>query len=366
MWPQHHRYKTHVSKFEMFPRIDPERTEFDAPVIPQSRTKQELSEATNIAIERMTQTRYRNSLYDQTFVDFTKEAPAERNSVLTDSNNLSSTVESESGTECEDGAGNKDDEEQKSEDDDKSERDESEETVSMETKVPESFQTKKLEGEGCQATACPLHGRQHPIKSEKPINVNTRTDIATVISDTIVKMDSMAKSKLAGLAPCWPPSASYTIGKDSQLVERNTVDMYPAAYTSSLKPKNCTCQTYVANSLKKSESTTALVQHKPDIKIELPPVLKNKRPVAPFMLLPCVGDGAVQKVEWIKLPPEPLSSCLQPTGSRVPDRIGLRFRTEAHQRYHLTHPEPVPDLRALKTTHKKYFFYGYHASVFRG
>ena len=32
------------------------------------------------------------------------------------------------------------------------------------------------------------------------------------------------------------------------------------------------------------------------------------------------------------LPPVPLSACLHPTGNRVQDRLGISFKTEAHQR----------------------------------
>lgn len=35
-------------------------------------------------------------------------------------------------------------------------------------------------------------------------------------------------------------------------------------------------------------------------------------------------------------------------------------------RYHTLHPDSVPDLRDSRQSAKKHFFFGYHASVFRG
>ncbi|XP_072044877.1 uncharacterized protein [Amphiura filiformis] len=70
----------------------------------------------------------------------------------------------------------------------------------------------------------------------------------------------------------------------------------------------------------------------------------------------------------LPLPPAPLSDCLTPAGRRVPHRLGLRYKTEAHKRYHSVHPESVPDLRnsRMGNGEKRYFFYDSHSSVYRG
>ncbi|XP_071792444.1 uncharacterized protein [Asterias amurensis] len=64
------------------------------------------------------------------------------------------------------------------------------------------------------------------------------------------------------------------------------------------------------------------------------------------------------------LPPAPLADCLSSSGTRVPHKLGLRYKSEAHKRYHLMHPDIIPDLRTKEG--KKYFFCGFHSSVFRG
>ncbi|XP_071492558.1 uncharacterized protein [Diadema antillarum] len=66
------------------------------------------------------------------------------------------------------------------------------------------------------------------------------------------------------------------------------------------------------------------------------------------------------------LPPAPLSDCLTPSGSKTPHRLGLRFKTEAHKRYHAMYPEQTPDLRSSNHSGRKCFFDGDHSSVFRG
>lgn len=78
--------------------------------------------------------------------------------------------------------------------------------------------------------------------------------------------------------------------------------------------------------------------------------------------------GAPTTSRSLALPPAPLSDCLTPAGKRVPHRLGLRYKTQAHQRYQSVHPDSVPDLRNSRFGNggKRYFFYDHHSTVFRG
>nr|XP_054774285.1 uncharacterized protein LOC129282413 [Lytechinus pictus] len=72
------------------------------------------------------------------------------------------------------------------------------------------------------------------------------------------------------------------------------------------------------------------------------------------------------KAAPLVLPPAPLSECLTPSGSKTPHRLGLRYKSEAHKRYHSMYPEEIPDLRSTRNSGRKCFFDGDHSSVFRG
>ncbi|CAK8683285.1 unnamed protein product [Clavelina lepadiformis] len=67
----------------------------------------------------------------------------------------------------------------------------------------------------------------------------------------------------------------------------------------------------------------------------------------------------------IKLPPHKLWTSLQYNGNRVPDRLGVRFKTIASKRYHAVHHEMIPDPRDFRPPLRKNKFLGYHTSVFR-
>jgi len=64
--------------------------------------------------------------------------------------------------------------------------------------------------------------------------------------------------------------------------------------------------------------------------------------------------------------PKPLSQCLEPTGNRIQDHLGLSFKTQAHKRFHQLYPDKIPDLRDNVRFRKRNFFQGYHGSAFRG
>jgi len=79
------------------------------------------------------------------------------------------------------------------------------------------------------------------------------------------------------------------------------------------------------------------------------------------------GSGRKQLAPLMSPPqPPPLSQCLEPTGNRIQDHLGLSYKTLAHKRFHQLYPDKIPDLRDNCRFRKRNFFQGYHGSAFRG
>ncbi|XP_006818382.2 uncharacterized protein LOC102801561 [Saccoglossus kowalevskii] len=321
IWPKHHPYKTHVAKLEMFPRSDPTRTEFDVPVSSaQSRTKQELGEATVLAIDNMTRDRYRQSQYQQTFAKYNEVLRQLSQRSGSDVTAASTTVDEEDKQVVSEAIENENGNEKK-------------EKIVGATEGAmsiDSVPTKSI-------LTCPVHGKE---RHKKRVNFN---DIHQVLTKD-------GKIQLSGVGPCWPPATSYTIDKNSQLVERSTVTSYPPAYRSSLNPELCTCKLLSAQTKPSSkdseqelvkpvlsknkivptseiESTKSLIGQQQVVPVAtkvtaevLPPVGLSKPLAAPFMIIPDDSIVRTSLLGGIKnplpLPPTPLSACLQPTGSR--------------------------------------------------
>ncbi|XP_071943617.1 uncharacterized protein [Antedon mediterranea] len=431
-WPGHHAYTSHRSKFEVFPRIDPQQTEYGGPVLPQSRTEQELGRATNIALGELTRKRYQSTQYREGFQG-TSTPPPTFNQLLdqtkiSDANYPASTTgitEHQESDEL--------DSSEEEDVDDEEKENENDSGIGSENGSVTSLNVPSDSIGSGHSDNCPLH--------QPNLRRVTFCDKSKTVEDSTIVESSGEKQleTVTGIGPCWPPSTSYVIENinGTQLLERDDIQTYPPAYRSSLKPE-CTCKktrltsatgrsTTHSYGLKSSGSvfnhvlTTSKDQHKDqlnpithrlidyptrprsplvkkDSKIVSSEVMLKKLGVAnnpskeditidkrPFVIprsyskagnkenLPALKPTnsslkVLTKPNWssLPLPPAPLSDCLSASGNRVPHRLGLRFKTEAHHRFISLHPEPVPDLRDARNSGRRVIFFNYHSSAFRG
>nr|XP_026693285.1 uncharacterized protein LOC100179794 isoform X2 [Ciona intestinalis] len=102
-------------------------------------------------------------------------------------------------------------------------------------------------------------------------------------------------------------------------------------------------------------------------RIEERKTISNITPMPANTTMPCPTTDPTSSFYQpaIKPPPSPLWNNLQYTGDRVPHRLGVRFKTVASKRYHMVHPETIPDLRDFRSPQRRSKFLGYHTSVFR-
>ncbi|KAJ8032022.1 hypothetical protein HOLleu_25424 [Holothuria leucospilota] len=209
-------------------------------------------------------------------------------------------------------------------------------------------------------------------------------------NNSVRKLTFASGSPVSGVGPCWPPSTSNVVDniRGSQLLERRELSEFPEAYLSTLEPRPTVVEgTFIRDNVKPLHPKSPSLPIKPERYSDycyLPtvPLKEGLTPISPAFLdkfqtaVPDYQRPSTSKEgaailrrpngDILYLPPVPLSDCLTPSGSKIPHKLGLRFKTEAHRRFHAMHQEEVPDLRSTKNWGKKYFFFDYHSSALRG
>ncbi|XP_022111172.1 uncharacterized protein LOC110990468 [Acanthaster planci] len=395
-WPDSQAYGTHRSIFEVFPSVKVQPLQSDQNALGGSRNLnaqlQGLRKTTRKALLDLNKRQYQTTLYLDSYRQNLGLPPAK--SPVTEDERGSTDAEkiNDAGKECI----NRENEEGKNE------------TTGEEVE----------EGE---------KGTREDAPNQAPSNLNLleTNSFTQLIFDDTAQITEEANKPKAGVGPCWPPGDSYVIDniKGSQLVERTDITQPLHVYyevkrpTEDKKPrrllstrtrlekqlhevlvrghkregaplsvitwksqdaflKERMAESHIAEKLHASDQTQddstsaggvhgiAPCHRKTDFGrkacVERPekPALHSIDP-SPFV--PLSSDKAP-----LLLPPAPLADCLPTAGSRIPHKLGLRYKSEAHKRYQLTYPEKMPDLRTNRKEGKKYFFYSFHSSAFRG
>ncbi|XP_013379415.1 uncharacterized protein LOC106150933 [Lingula anatina] len=197
---------------------------------------------------------------------------------------------------------------------------------------------------------------------------------------------SEGSKALQRLAPCWPPKCYIIDPVTLKICERGlTKTLCSPVARNQLKGNSKSAKNrktlYPKKTVHFLDEKTDSAQADFSIFPILPPLTPSEQnihvPMGPDLSwLPVpIGEHAekeaTDKYNWFwrhQLHPAPC--IIDKNGkwwrSNIPQKLGVCFKTDAHKKYHMLHPEAVPDLRDSMVYHKKYFFHGYHSTAFRG
>lgn len=189
-----------------------------------------------------------------------------------------------------------------------------------------------------------------------PDTANTGLDKKLPLNNSAPKLTFAPGSPVSGVGPCWPPSTSHVIDniRGSQLLERRELSQFPEAYLSTLEPRSADEKgTFIRNTVKPLHRKPAPQPVQPELYSDYcylptvprkegltcisPEFLNNFGTAVPvYQQTSNSKEGAAMlrrpNGDILYLPPVPLSDCLSPSGSKIPHKLGLRFKTEAHRR----------------------------------
>ncbi|XP_038073172.1 uncharacterized protein LOC119741483 [Patiria miniata] len=400
-WPNSQAYGTHRSIFEVFPSIKPEPSQQDRESACNFRSfkAQPLGKATQKALLDLNKKLYQTTRYVDSYRNYCSCQKLDQP--------MPDVPDSEDGTDA--GQTNDADDEDDTEDSEDEEK-ENEEVSDEETR------------DGVKDAPDKSESNSSLLKKTSTKSV-TFNDAPQIMDETFHQMKVIPNKPMAGVGPRWPPGDSYVIDSINgcQLVERADITQSQPAYygvtgptaetkpprllsararlakqfkgnlahgqgrgraptlVASLKSQDAFLKermpklhhadgqhystnqrqdgTASANGIASCCRATDVVKNSG---IKLPVVRTNQTIDQPFLIPPSFRKPS------LVLPPAPLADCLPTTGSRTPHKLGLRYKSEAHKRYHLMYPDNIPDLRTNRKEGKKYFFCNFHSSVFRG
>ncbi|XP_073239877.1 uncharacterized protein [Porites lutea] len=347
-WPGH-AYTSHICRCDVFPRFDPERTKFD--VSSQRKLKQQLLPSTEDALEKLSYSIYSTSVYQEAIKD-NKHSPNQSGEACEDNVVSIRNKENTSLIEVEDWE------------------------VKDQEEIVGKTENEEEQVEGNLKKGLP---KNRPNNLEDN-DVETQPHLSVVWPIWPVGLDDMRRTPLNFPKIPLPTYAPQDFTKISQMPSKETTQNIQGGSEEN-SPKcgsleSTKYENWIRTASKYIPALTAYNSSSLDFG-EMKhlrfsnPEHKNLNELGQVRvgLLPVKHLAGV---DYVKLPLIP-SKQTRERSHEPPQRklhcttemLGIRFKTDAHKRYHEIYSDVIPDLRSSTITGRQHFFWGVHACTLR-